>query len=85
MVKHYMQTGNVEGILQKDLFGNIIRPFEPVTRKPMRNPGRSGRQSKSKECQVPDSRTKRTIINAHEKDRGQYRGSGLEGRQIETI
>jgi 16S rRNA (cytosine1402-N4)-methyltransferase len=35
MVKHYMQTGNVEGDLQKDLFGNIIRPFEPVTRKPM--------------------------------------------------
>jgi 16S rRNA (cytosine1402-N4)-methyltransferase len=35
MVKHYMQAGNVEGILQKDLFGNILRPFEPVTRKPM--------------------------------------------------
>jgi 16S rRNA (cytosine1402-N4)-methyltransferase len=35
MVKHYMQTGNVEGDLQKDLFGNIIRPFEPVNRKPL--------------------------------------------------
>jgi len=35
MVKHFMQAGNMEGILQKDLFGNIIRPFEPVTRKPL--------------------------------------------------
>ena len=35
MVKHFMQTGNLEGNLQKDLFGNIIRPFEPVNRKPL--------------------------------------------------
>jgi 16S rRNA (cytosine1402-N4)-methyltransferase len=35
MVKHYMQTGNTEGNLQKDLYGNIMRPFEPVTRKPL--------------------------------------------------
>jgi 16S rRNA (cytosine1402-N4)-methyltransferase len=35
MVKHFIQTGNVEGILHKDLYGNILRPFEPVTRKPL--------------------------------------------------
>lgn len=35
MVKHFMQTGNVEGNLHKDLYGNILRPFEPVTRKPL--------------------------------------------------
>jgi len=35
MVKHFMQAGNLEGNLQKDLYGNIIRPFEPVNRKPM--------------------------------------------------
>jgi 16S rRNA (cytosine1402-N4)-methyltransferase len=35
MVKHFIQTGNVEGNLQKDLYGNIIRPFEPVNRKPL--------------------------------------------------
>jgi 16S rRNA (cytosine1402-N4)-methyltransferase len=35
MVKHFIQTGNMEGVLQKDLYGNIIRPFEPVTRKPL--------------------------------------------------
>ncbi len=35
MVKHFIQTGNTEGILHKDLYGNILRPFEPVTRKPL--------------------------------------------------
>lgn len=35
MVKHFMQTGNVQGHLEKDLYGNLLRPFEPVTRKPM--------------------------------------------------
>jgi 16S rRNA (cytosine1402-N4)-methyltransferase len=35
MVKHFIQTGNVEGILHKDLYGNILRPFEPVHRKPL--------------------------------------------------
>ena len=35
MVKHFIQTGNMEGVLQKDLYGNIIRPFKPVTRKPL--------------------------------------------------
>jgi 16S rRNA (cytosine1402-N4)-methyltransferase len=35
MVKHFMQAGNLEGNLQKDLYGNIIRPFEPITRKPL--------------------------------------------------
>jgi len=35
LVKHFMQTGNTEGNLEKDLFGNILRPFEPVTRKPL--------------------------------------------------
>lgn len=33
MVKNYMRTGNFEGIPQKDFYGNIIRPFEPINRK----------------------------------------------------
>lgn len=35
LVKHYIQAGNPEGEIRKDLFGNNIRPFEPVTRKPV--------------------------------------------------
>lgn len=35
MVKNYMKTGNVEGVLEKDFFGNIIAPLKPITRKPI--------------------------------------------------
>lgn len=35
MVKHFMQTGNVAGVAHKDLYGNLIRPFEPLLRKPL--------------------------------------------------
>lgn len=35
LVKNYMKTGNVEGRLEKDFFGNIQRPFEPVNKKPI--------------------------------------------------
>lgn len=33
MVKNFMKTGNFEGILNKDFFGNIIAPFKPITGK----------------------------------------------------
>ncbi len=35
LVKNYIKTGNVEGILEKDFYGNIIAPFKQVTRKPI--------------------------------------------------
>ncbi|RED92438.1 16S rRNA (cytosine(1402)-N(4))-methyltransferase RsmH [Marinoscillum furvescens] len=34
-VKNYINTGNRRGKQEKDFYGNIIRPFEPVTRKPV--------------------------------------------------
>lgn len=34
-VKHYLNTGNVRGHLEKDFYGNPLRPFEPITRKPV--------------------------------------------------
>jgi len=33
MVKNFMKTGNFEGILHKDFFGNIIAPFKPISGK----------------------------------------------------
>lgn len=33
MVKNYIQTGNIEGVPQKDFYGNVLRPFDPVERK----------------------------------------------------
>ncbi len=33
MVKHFLKTGNVEGEVQQDFYGNITRPFEILTKK----------------------------------------------------
>ena len=35
MVKNFIKTGNVAGELEKDFFGNVLRPFKEVNRKPM--------------------------------------------------
>lgn len=35
LVKNYFRTGNFEGETGKDFFGNLIRPMEPVNRKPI--------------------------------------------------
>lgn len=35
MVKNFMKAGNVEGELDKDFYGNITRPWELVTKKPI--------------------------------------------------
>ncbi|MCK6611056.1 MAG: 16S rRNA (cytosine(1402)-N(4))-methyltransferase RsmH [Bacteroidia bacterium] len=33
LVKNFMASGNFEGELEKDFFGNSIRPLDPITRK----------------------------------------------------
>lgn len=35
MVKNYIQKGKVFGDLEKDLYGNVLKPFDAVTRKPL--------------------------------------------------
>lgn len=35
LVKNFFASGNFEGRLEKDLFGNILRPLIPQTRKPI--------------------------------------------------
>jgi len=35
LVKNYIQKGNFEGVEQKDLYGNVEKPFRAITRKPM--------------------------------------------------
>lgn len=35
MVKNFMRSGNISGELTKDLKGNLIRPFKPLTNKPV--------------------------------------------------
>jgi 16S rRNA (cytosine1402-N4)-methyltransferase len=33
LVKHFIQSGNVEGKLEKDFYGNLIKPFNAINRK----------------------------------------------------
>ena len=33
LVKNYFKTGNFEGIPEKDFFGNLLRPLDPINRK----------------------------------------------------
>lgn len=35
LVKNFFRTGNFEGRPEKDFYGNLIRPLEPITRKPI--------------------------------------------------
>ena len=35
IVKNYLKTGNVEGTIKQDFYGNIDRPFNVITRKPI--------------------------------------------------
>ncbi len=35
MVKNFLNTGKVFGEQEKDFFGNVVRPFNPLKRKPM--------------------------------------------------
>ncbi len=34
-VKNFFRTGNIEGEQEKDFYGNLIRPLNPITRKPI--------------------------------------------------
>lgn len=35
MVKNFMRSGNIEGVVDKDFFGNVKSPFEVITKKPV--------------------------------------------------
>lgn len=35
LVKNIMKRGNIDGSIEKDFYGNILKPFEEITRKPV--------------------------------------------------
>lgn len=35
LVKNFFKTGNIEGKVEKDFYGNLIRPMNPINRKPI--------------------------------------------------
>jgi 16S rRNA (cytosine1402-N4)-methyltransferase len=60
MVKNFMKTGNVEGEPDKDFYGNITKPWDLITRKPVEASGEETRQnarSRSAKLRVASKRT----------------------------
>lgn len=35
LVKNIMKRGNIDGSIEKDFFGNVLKPFDEITRKPV--------------------------------------------------
>ncbi|MEQ9219186.1 MAG: 16S rRNA (cytosine(1402)-N(4))-methyltransferase RsmH [Cyclobacteriaceae bacterium] len=35
LVKNFINTGNFKGVMEKDFYGHEVRPFKPVTKKPI--------------------------------------------------
>lgn len=35
LVKNFLKSGNFDGKVEQDFYGNVIRPFEPVNKKPI--------------------------------------------------
>jgi 16S rRNA (cytosine1402-N4)-methyltransferase len=68
LVKNYMAKGNLEGRAEKDFYGNLIRPFEPLTRKPIMPDSKETEQnSRARSARLRIS--KRTGIKISEKEK----------------
>jgi 16S rRNA (cytosine1402-N4)-methyltransferase len=35
LVKNFMKRGNLDGSIEKDFYGNVLKPFDEITRKPI--------------------------------------------------
>jgi 16S rRNA (cytosine1402-N4)-methyltransferase len=35
LVKNFMKRGNLDGTIEKDFYGNVLKPFDEITRKPI--------------------------------------------------
>ncbi len=60
MVKNFMKAGNVEGEPDKDFYGNITKPWDLVTKKPVEASAeetKSNTRSRSAKLRVAEKRT----------------------------
>lgn len=60
MVKNFMKAGNIDGELDKDFYGNITRPWDLVTKKPVEASSEETKQnarSRSAKLRVASKRT----------------------------
>ena len=35
LVKNYLKRGSISGVVEKDFYGNVLKPFSEVVRKPI--------------------------------------------------
>ena len=53
MVKNYMKRGSISGKVEKDFYGNVLKPFDEVTRKPIvANEEEVGRNSRARSAKL---------------------------------
>lgn len=53
MVKNYLATGKVFGEQEKDFYGNVVRPFDPVNRKPIEaSPEEVGQNARARSAKL---------------------------------
>jgi 16S rRNA (cytosine1402-N4)-methyltransferase len=60
LVKNFMRSGNFEGIQEKDFYGNIKRPFDPINRKvlvPSENEQKENTRSRSAKLRIAERST----------------------------
>jgi 16S rRNA (cytosine1402-N4)-methyltransferase len=64
LVKNFFRTGNFEGETEKDFYGNLIRPMEPVNRKPI-TPGEEelNENNRARSAKLRIAEKSATIIN----------------------
>lgn len=63
MVKNLMKTGNVEGVVNQDFYGNIDRPFKLITKKaiePSAQEQRENPRSRSAKLRVAEKTTEKS-------------------------
>lgn len=81
IVKHFIQSGNPEGQVQKDFYGNLLRPFVPIGRKPQeasaeeitRNPrARSARLRIAERTEYLSGKPAKTESSGNTPNRKQY-------------
>ena len=60
LVKNFMRSGNFDGIQEKDFYGNIKRPFNPINRKvlvPSEDEQKENTRSRSAKLRIAERST----------------------------
>ena len=57
LVKNFFRSGNFKGILEKDFYGNVLKPFNEINRKPIipdKNELKSNNRARSAKLRIAE-------------------------------